>query len=85
MIPAKAYDVITVPSAYARAKRDYPGTYYAITGTDLHDLAALVARFEQRIEGDELRDWQNRISLMVMNARRLMGRGEDDDGRKGEI
>jgi hypothetical protein len=46
---------------------------YVIIGNDLNDLNCLVRRLGQGLEigGDEMRDWQNRLVLMIGNAIKL--------------
>ena len=42
---------------------------YPVDGIDLNDLSVLAARLESGItDADELRDWQNRINLMLFDA-----------------
>jgi hypothetical protein len=43
---------------------------FVLTGIDLNDLSALAARMGQgpAIGGDEMRDWQNRLALMIGDA-----------------
>jgi hypothetical protein len=69
MIPAKTSEYLGVSYHYQRFDPDHS---FALTGTDLNDLYALAARLNGKmIDGNELRDWQNRISLMVMTATRI--------------
>ena len=67
VVPAKTVE--KVGPANMKAVRTFdPVRDYALSGNDLNDLAVLVQRLNWRLEGDELRDWQNRVSLMVSNA-----------------
>ena len=71
MIPSKTYDKVggsTVRGCITREAHDS----FALTGTDLNDLSVLVARMNDRFDDpNELRDWQNRISLMLSNAEKI--------------
>jgi len=70
MIPSKTYEWFR-EHGRGRVRRFDDADCAMITGTDLTDLAALADRLNGRItDGDELRDWQNRINLIVMNASR---------------
>ena len=68
MIPSKTYDVVggsTVGACITRPAHDY----YALTGSDLNDLAVLAVRMNSKFhDANELRDWQNRLSLMLSKA-----------------
>lgn len=67
-VPAKTFIKVSGASMASVRRRD-PNDYYALTGNDLNDLAVLVLRFEHRFEdANELRDWQNRLSLMLSSA-----------------
>jgi len=71
MVPSKTFDKVSA-SSMAAARRHEPGDYYALTGNDLNDLAVLALRFEHRFDdANELRDWQNRLSLMLSGAERV--------------
>jgi hypothetical protein len=69
MIPAKTHEVLG-PGQVAAAIRFDPHQEYLLTGIDLNDLAALSARMGigPAIGGDEMRDWQNRLALMIAYA-----------------
>ena len=71
MVPGKTFAKVSGPSMAAVRTRN-PDDYYALTGNDLNDLAVLALRFEHRFEdAEELRDWQNRLSLMLSGAERV--------------
>ncbi len=68
MIPAKTLKKIGQLQGRERFSSDHD---YILPGSDLADLFALTVRFNSKMDDpDELRDWQNRISLMLMNASR---------------
>jgi hypothetical protein len=68
MVPSKTFEKVGAATV-ARVTTHSPDYEYAITGNDLNDLAVLVQRFEYRFDDpNELRDWQNRLSLIVGNA-----------------
>jgi hypothetical protein len=72
MIPAKTHAVLG-PSLTAAAIRYGAHDDFVITGVDLNDLSALSIRMGvgPAIGGDEMRDWQNRLALIVANAIKL--------------
>jgi len=71
MVPSKTFDKVSA-SSMAAVRRHNPDEYYALTGNDLNDLAVLALRFEHRFEdANELRDWQNRLSLMLSRVERV--------------
>lgn len=68
MVPSKTGEIVG-PTQMAAAVRFKAHDYYALTGVDLNDLAILAVRLNSRmVDGDELRDWQNRIALMLSGA-----------------
>jgi hypothetical protein len=69
MIPAKTIEIIGVGQA-VRAIRFKAHDDYVLDGVDLNDLSALSARMGigPAIGGDEMRDWQNRLALMLSQA-----------------
>lgn len=68
MIPAKTYEVVGGTQVAAQITRS-AHEEFAVTGTDLNDLAVLGVRLNYRMcDGDELRDWQNRINLILSKA-----------------
>ena len=69
VISAKTIEVIG--TQYSRVRHREPNEFFALTGNDLNDLACLAVRLNgtgARLEGDELRDWENRLWLMLTNA-----------------
>jgi hypothetical protein len=69
MVPAKTFDKVGTSQIVACNRQHNPSGDYCLTGNDLNDLAILAVRLNSRMEdGDELRDWQNRINLMLANA-----------------
>jgi hypothetical protein len=71
VVPSKTFDKVSGPSMAAVRTRS-ADDYYAMSGNDLNDLAVLALRFEHRFEdANELRDWQNRLSLMLSRAERV--------------
>jgi len=67
MIPAETQRIL----GSSEPKREFhPDSFYAVTGVDFADLEALVRRLgtEQRMHADEMRDWMNRLHLMVSTA-----------------
>ena len=69
MIPAKTYDKVggsVIRAAVTRNAHDD----YVVTGIDINDLAVLALRMNMKFDDpNELRDWQNRINLIVSSAR----------------
>jgi hypothetical protein len=72
MIPYKTQDILG-PGQTVAAIRFKAHDDYRLDGVDLNDLSALSARFGQGqpISGDEARDWQNRLALMLNDAIKL--------------
>jgi hypothetical protein len=69
MIPTKTIDAVGADRIAQHAIRFKAHEDYVLDGIDLNDLAALVLRLEHPItDADELRDWLNRISLMLHGA-----------------
>jgi len=78
MIPSKTHEWFQ-EHGRGHARRFSEIDLHVITGVDMTDLAALADRLNGRIiDGDELRDWQNRINLILMSANSV----EDLLGRK---
>jgi hypothetical protein len=70
MIPAKTHARIGRGQAEQARSQCNADDMFAISGNDLNDLYALAVRFNGRMEdGEELRDWQNRLNLMIHDAR----------------
>jgi hypothetical protein len=66
--PAKTIQTIG-PTQMQNLQRFDSVDYYALTGTDLNDLAVLAERMNFRWDdANEMRDWQNRLNLMIMNT-----------------
>jgi hypothetical protein len=65
MIPSKTYEVLgsSLWQSFVAEK----GEVYAIEGYVVDELKALAMRIggPQRMDGDEARDWQNRLNTMV--------------------
>jgi hypothetical protein len=72
MIPAKTHAVLGEGGVRA-AIRFAAHDDFAISGVDLNDLSCLTRRLGlgPAIGGDEMRDWQNRLALMIANASKL--------------
>jgi hypothetical protein len=75
MIPSKTHEVIGEGQVIAACRRFDLHQGYALRGIDLIDLDCLVRRLGigPPIGGDEMRDWQNRLALMVNSASQLDG------------
>lgn len=68
MIPPETFKIVGSTTIAAAHTRD-PDTYFGVTGNDLNDLAVLALRMNFRCnDSNELRDWQNRINLILSNA-----------------
>jgi hypothetical protein len=68
MVPSKTLEIVGTGQAAAQI-RFKAHESYALDGIDLNDLAILAIRLNSRmVDGDELRDWQNRINLMLSNV-----------------
>jgi hypothetical protein len=74
MIPTKTHEVIGESGVRAAIRFDAHADY-VITGIDLNDLNCLVRRLGigPAIGGDEMRDWNNRLALMVSETYALEG------------
>jgi hypothetical protein len=71
MVPSKTIEKVGGTSM-AAVRTHSPDDYYALTGNDLNDLAVLALRMNARLDdANELRDWQNRINLMLSRVERV--------------
>lgn len=75
MIPGKTIEKVgttTLAAIIDRAKRNGIETHedYAIEGFELVELAVLATRMNARLDdAEELRDWQNRLNVLVDKIR----------------
>jgi hypothetical protein len=71
MVPTKTIEIIGQGQMKALAERREDGSAaFAVYGGDLNDLRALALRLNSAMtDANELRDWQNRLNLLVDNAR----------------
>jgi hypothetical protein len=67
VIPAKTQKALGAQLWQAHVAK--PNAFYAVTGSDLNDLKALALRLTDRLDPDEQRDWQNRLNLLVDQAK----------------
>lgn len=67
MIPNTTHELIK-----DKRVRTFDDGDYALSDTDMRDLAALAVRLESKmVDANELRDWQNRLNLMLSQAQQL--------------
>ncbi len=72
-VPTKTIDHIGVDKT-ASLLRFKSHEDYRVDGIDLNDLSVLAHRLNSAItDPNELRDWQNRINLLVSEATHLSG------------
>jgi hypothetical protein len=71
MIPAKTAEVVGPGQMRASMTRPVDD-FYALTGNDLNELAVLAIRLNNKFhDANELRDWQNRLNLMLAQAQKI--------------
>ena len=67
-VPSATIDKLGV-AGVAKVLRFKAHDAYAVIGIDLNDLCALAARMEYAMtDANELRDWQNRLNLIITEA-----------------
>lgn len=68
MIPSKTIEILG--STRPRIEFNHEGDYL-LMGYELAELEALMRRLgtEQRMHGDEMRDWMNRLHTMLESAK----------------
>lgn len=66
MIPARTREALG--SQLWQAQRCEPHKHYVVEGYALNELAALAMRICDRMDGDEMRDWQNRLNGLIDSA-----------------
>lgn len=69
MIPRRTREALGL--SLHQANRLDPKASYVVEGYALNELAALAMRLNDRMDGDEQRDWQNRLNLMIDSASKL--------------
>jgi hypothetical protein len=65
LVPSKTIEKVGRTQMAALRRRN-PDAFFALTGNDLNDLAVLANRMNYSFDdANEMRDWQNRINLML--------------------